>query len=62
MIIEDQKMHCVHEFITNQESKAVNKKIRNSLSITFTDSLHFESDKMNDWMLEAKLEPKKWAN
>ena len=31
--------------------------IRTSLSITLTDSLHFESDKMNDWMLEAK-EPK----
>ena len=36
--------------------------IRTSLSITLTDSLHFDSDKMNDWMLEAKLEPKKWAN
>ena len=35
--------------------------IKTSLSITLTDSLHFESDKMNDWMLEAK-EPKKWVN
>ena len=30
--------------------------------ITLTYSLQFESDKMNDWMLEAKLEPEKWAN
>ena len=36
--------------------------IRTSLSIILTDSLHFESDNMPDWMLEAKLEPKKWAN
>ena len=35
--------------------------IRTSLSITLIDSLHLESDKMNDWMLEAK-EPKKCAN
>ena len=38
------------------------QNIRTSLSITLTDSLHFESDKMNDWMLEAKLEPKKRTN
>ena len=31
--------------------------IRTSLSITLTDSLYFKSDKMNDWLLEAK-EPK----
>ena len=34
--------------------------IKTSLSITLTDSLHFKSDKMNDWMLEAK-DPEKWA-
>ena len=33
---------------------------RTILSITLTDRLHFESNKMNDQMLEAK-EPKKWA-
>jgi len=39
------------------------QSIRTSLSIiTLTDSLQFEIDKMNAWMLEAKLEPKKWAN
>jgi len=39
------------------------QNIRTSLSIiTLTDSLQFETDKMNKWMLEAKLEPKKWAN
>ena len=36
--------------------------IKTSLSNTLIDSLHFESDQLNDWMLEAKLEPKKWAN
>ena len=35
--------------------------IKTSLSNTITDSLYFESDKINDWMLEAK-EPKIWAN
>jgi hypothetical protein len=32
--------------------------IKTSLSNTLTDSLHFETDQLNDWMLEAKLEPK----
>ena len=36
------------------------QRIKTSLSITLTDSLHFKSDKMNDWMLEAK-DPEKWA-
>ena len=35
--------------------------ISTSLSNTLMDSLHFETDQLNDWMLEAKLEPKKWA-
>ena len=38
--------------------------ISTSLSITLTDSLHFESDKMNDWMLSIKPNcfwlPSKW--
>ena len=32
--------------------------IKTSLSNTLTDGLHFETDQLNDWMLE----PKKWAN
>ena len=31
---------------------------KTGLNITLTDSFHFESDKMNNWILEAK-EPKK---
>ena len=38
------------------------QQISTSLSNTLTDSLHFETDQLNDWMLEAKLEPWKWAN
>ena len=36
--------------------------ITTSLSNTLIDSLHFENDQLNDWMSEAKLDPKKWAN
>ena len=36
--------------------------ITTSLSNTLIDSLHFKNDQLNDWMLEAKLDPKKWAN
>ena len=36
--------------------------ISTSLSNTLIDSLHFETDQLNDWMSVAKLEPKKWAN
>ena len=36
--------------------------ISTSLSNTLIDSLHFETDQLNDWMLEEKLEPKTWAN
>ena len=54
MITEDQKIHCIHGSTKNQENKAVNNNIITSLSIILTDSLHLESDKMNDWMLEAK--------
>ena len=36
--------------------------ITTSLSNKLTDSLHFETDQLNSWMLEVKLEPKKWAN
>ena len=38
------------------------QKSRTSLSIVITDSLQFETDNMNEWMPEAKLEPKKWTN
>ena len=49
-------------WIYNEPRKQGGKQqqIRTILSITLTDSLHFKSDKMNDWMVEAK-EPKKWA-
>ena len=33
-----------------------------SLSNTLIDSLHFKNDQLNDWMSEAKLDPKQWAN
>ena len=36
--------------------------ITNSLSKTQKDSLHLKIDQLNAWMLEANLEPKKWAN
>ena len=36
--------------------------ITTSLSNTLIDSLHFETDQLNDWMPEAKFEKKKWAN
>ena len=62
MIIENQKMHCVHGFIINQENKAVNNKTSELVSNTLIDRLQFETDNMNEWMLEAKLEPNKWAN
>ena len=43
MIIEDQKLHCIHGFITNQETKAFNNNnIRTGLSNTLMDSLQFE--------------------
>mmetsp|Transcript_48337 Transcript_48337/g.54808 ORF Transcript_48337/g.54808 Transcript_48337/m.54808 type:complete len:86 (+) Transcript_48337:2034-2291(+) len=37
------------------------KHIATSLSNTFIDSLHFETDQLNDWMSEAKFEKKKLA-
>jgi len=55
--------NALRSWIYNESRKQGGQQqhIRTSLSITLTDSLHFkESDKMNDWMLEAK-EPKKWA-
>ena len=54
--------NALRSWIYNEPRKQGGQQqhIRTSLSITLTDSLHFESDKMNDWMLEAK-EPKKWA-
>ena len=35
--------------------------ITTSLSITLTDRLDFETDQLNRWILEAKLDPKKWT-
>ena len=35
--------------------------ITTNLRHTLTDCLHFQIDQLNDWMLEAKLEPKKWV-
>ena len=35
------------------------QNIRTDLSIAVIDSLQFETDNMNGWMLKAKLEPKK---
>ena len=35
------------------------QNIRTNLSIALTESLQFETDNMNGWMLKAKLEPKK---
>ena len=32
---------------------------KTNLTITLTNSLQFETDNINEWMLEAKLEPKK---
>ena len=54
--------NALRSWIYNESRKQGGQQqhIRTSLSITLTDSLHFESDKMNNWMLEAK-EPKKWA-
>jgi len=54
--------NALRSWIFNEPRKQGGQQqhIRTSLSITLTDSLHFESDKMNDWMIEAK-EPKKWA-
>ena len=55
--------NALRSWIYNEPRKQGGQQqhIKSSLSTTITDSLHFESDKMNDWMLEAK-EPKKWAN
>ena len=36
--------------------------ITTSLSNTLIDSLHFENNQLNDWMSEAKSDPKRWAN
>ena len=38
------------------------QRIKTSLSNILIDSLHFETDQLNDWMSEAKLEKKKWTN
>ena len=55
--------NALRSWIYNKSRKqgCQQQNIRTSLSITLTDSLHFKSGKINDWMLEAK-EPKKWAN
>ena len=51
--------NALRSWIYNKSRKQGDQQqhIRTSLSITLTDSLNFESDKMNVWMLEAK-EPK----
>ena len=56
--------NALRSWIYNKSRKqgGQQKNIRTSFSITLTDSLQFETDKMNDWMLKAKLEPQKWAN
>lgn len=37
--------------------------ITTSLSTTLTYSLNFDKEvRMNDWMLEARLDPKKWQS
>ena len=53
--------NALHSWIYNKSRKqgGQQQNIRTSLSITLTDSLHFESDKKNDWILEEKLESKK---
>ena len=55
--------NALRSWIYNKSRKQGGQQqhIRTSLSITLTDSLNFESDRMNVWMLEAK-EPKIWAN
>ena len=52
--------NALRSWIYNEPRKQGSQQqhIRNSLSITLADSLLFELDKMNDWMLEAK-EPEK---
>ena len=61
-LVNDNKgpKNLLHSWIYNKLRKQGGQQqhIRSSLSITLTDSLHFESEKMNHWMLEAK-EPKK---
>ena len=51
--------NALRSWIYNKSRKQDGQQqhIRTSLSITLIDSLHFESDKMNNWMVEAK-EPK----
>ena len=53
--------NALRSWIYNKSRKQGGQQqhIRISLSITLTDSLQFEPDKMNDSMLEAKLEQKK---
>ena len=47
----------------NQENMEVNNNIsRLLLSNALIDSLHFETDQLNDWISESKLDPQKWAN
>ena len=55
--------NALQSWIYNEPRKhgGQQQHIKTSLSNTIIDSLHFDSDKMNDWMLEAK-EPKIWAN
>ena len=45
-----------------QQNIKTSSSITSITSITLTDSLQFVTDNMNGWMLEAKLEPKKWVN
>ena len=52
--------NALRSWIYNKSRKqgGQQQNIRTSLSITLIDSLQFEIDKMNEWMLEAKPEPK----
>ena len=47
---------------TSRRQTTTTTHISTTLSNTITNSLYFQTDQLNDWMLEAKLEPKKWAN
>ena len=46
----------------NKKYGGQQQHITTSLSNTLIDSLHFENNQLNDWMSEAELDPKKWAN
>ena len=53
---------CLWIYNKSRKKGSQQQNIRISLSITLTDSLQFETDNMNGWMLKAKLEPNKTAN